>query len=138
MMINEYLALFPGSSRDKERFMALAEAILRQAVDLMDLVASMQPGFSFAGAEGLQLDMIADAIGLKRKSGMTDEAFRAYALSKLKLWTWDGTNAGIAAVLPEGVLLKDNDNATVTVTPAGTRKDILPVPAGVRVESGNG
>ena len=69
---------------------------------------------------------------------MTDEAFRAYALSKMKFWTWDGTNAGTAVVLPAGVTLKDNGNGTVTVSPAGTKKELLPVPAGVRVESGNG
>ena len=136
MNMNDYLSLFPGSSRDKPRLMALAEAILRQAVDLMNLVASLQPGFSFTEAEGAQLDAIAEAIGINRESGMTDEAFRAYALAKLKLWTWDGTNAGTAAVLPEGVTLTDNGNGTVTISPAGTRKDILPVPAGVRIESG--
>ena len=30
----EWLSLFPGASRDRSRFMALAEAILRQAEDL--------------------------------------------------------------------------------------------------------
>ena len=138
MNMNDYLSLFPGASRDKPRLMALAEAVLRQAVDLMDLIAALQPGFSFAEAEGIQLDAIAEAIGLSRKTGMTDEAFRAYALSKLKLWTWDGTNAGAAAVLPPGVTQTDNGDGTVTVSPAGTGKDLLPVPAGVRVESDNG
>ena len=64
---------------------------------------------------------------------MTDEAFRTYLLQKLKLWTWDGTNVNAPAVLPEGVTETDNQNGTVTVIPAGTRQDLLPVPAGVRV-----
>ena len=133
MVLNDYLALFPGASREKARFMALAEAVLQQAVDLMTLIESIQSGFSFATAEGSQLDAIAATVGLNRELGMTDEAFRAYLLQKLKLWTWDGTNVNAPAVLPEGVTETDNLDGTVTVSPAGTRQDLLPVPAGVRV-----
>ena len=113
--------------------MALAEAVLRQAVDLMNLVELIQPGYSFASAEGKQMDGIAEATGLERGNGMTDEAFRQYALQKLKLWAWDGTNEGVTDVLPEGVTETDNGNGTVTVSPAGTGQDLLPIPAGVRM-----
>ena len=127
----DYLQLFPGASREKPRFMALAQAVLRQAVDLMALIESIQSGFSFASADGKQLDAIAEAVGLSRESGMTDEAFRAYLLQKLKLWTWDGTNAGVPDVLPEGVTETGNLDGTVTVSPVGMDKKLLPVPAGV-------
>ena len=133
MNTEQYLVLFPGASQEKARFMALAEAVLQQAVDLMTLIESIQSGFSFATAEGSQLDAIAETVGLNRELGMTDEAFRAYLLQKLKLWTWDGTNVNAPAVLPEGVTETDNLDGTVTVSPAGTRQDLLPVPAGVRV-----
>ncbi len=135
MELNDYLALFPGASREKERFMALAQAVLRQAVDLMNLVEMIQPGYTFASAEGKQLDGIAEAVGLARENGMTDEAFRQYALQKLKLWAWDGTNEGVSDVLPQGVTETDNGNGTVTVSPAGTQKELLPVPAGVGIAS---
>ncbi|MBQ6514272.1 MAG: DUF2612 domain-containing protein [Clostridia bacterium] len=133
MNTEQYLVLFPGASREKPRLMALAEAVLQQAVDLMTLIDSIQSGFSFATAEGSQLDAIAETVGMNRELGMTDEAFRAYLLQKLKLWTWDGTNVNAPAVLPEGVTETDNQNGTVTVSPAGTRQDLLPVPAGVRM-----
>ena len=133
MDITKYLALFPGASRGKARFMALAEAVLRQAADLMALIGEIRSGFSFATAEGEQLDAISEAVGLSREYGMTDEAFRAYLLQKLKLWTWDGTNVNAPAVLPEGVTETDNRDGTVTVSPAGTRQDLLPIPAGVRM-----
>ena len=133
MDINDYLALFPGASREKPRFMALAQAVLQQVVDLMSLIETIQSGFSFAMAEGAQLDAIAEAVGLSREYGMTDEDFRAYLLQKLKLWTWDGTNVNAPAVLPEGVTETDNRDGTVTVSPAGTRQDLLPIPAGVRM-----
>ena len=133
MDLNGYLALFPGASREKPRFMALAQAVLQQVVDLMTLIETIQSGFSFATAVGSQLDAIAEAVGLSREYGMTDEDFRAYLLQKLKLWTWDGTNVNAPAVLPEGVTETDNRDGTVTVSPAGTRQDLLPVPAGVRM-----
>ena len=129
----DYLQLFPGASREKARFMALAEAVLRQAVDLMALIGEIRSGISFATAEGEQLDAIAAAVGLSRGLGMTDEAFRVYMLQKLKLWTWDGTNVNAPAVLPEGITETDNRDGTVTVSPAGTRQDLLPIPAGVRM-----
>ena len=133
MDLNDYLALFPGASREKPRFMALAQAVLQQVVDLMTLIETIQSGFSFATAVGSQLDAIAEAVGLSREYGMTDEDFRAYLLQKLKLWTWDGTNVNASAVLPEGVTETDNRDGTVTVSPAGTRQDLLPIPAGVRM-----
>ena len=132
MNLSDYLALFPGASRGKPRFMALAEAVLRQAADFLPLITSLQAGFSFSSAEGIRLDAVAEAAGLKREAGMTDEAFRQYALQKLKLWAWDGTNEGVSDVLPTGVTETDNQDGTVTVSPAGMGQDLLPVPAGVR------
>ena len=113
--------------------MALAEAVLSQAMDLVPLIASLQSGYSFSIAEGIQLDAIAEILGLKRDPGSTDEAFRQYLLDKLLLWTWDGTNEGVPAVLPAGVTESDNGNGTVMVNPSGTRADILPIPTGVRI-----
>ncbi|MCR5566752.1 MAG: DUF2612 domain-containing protein [Clostridiales bacterium] len=113
--------------------MELAEAVLSQVMDLVPLIASLQSGYSFTSAEGVQLDAIAEALGLQRDPGMTDADFRQYLLNKLLLWTWDGTNEGVPAVLPQGVTESDNGDGTVSVSPAGTREDILPVPAGVRI-----
>ena len=132
IQLSDYIALFPGASREKARFMALAEVLLSHAMDLVPLIASLQSGYSFASAEGVRLDAIAEALGLKRDPGMTDEAFRQYLLDKLILWTWDGTNEGVPAVLPQGVTEFDNGDGTVTFSPSGTRMDILPVPAGIR------
>ena len=129
----DYCSLFPGSSRGKTKFMALAEAVLKQCMDLAAVTAALQAGFSTASAVGVQLDAVAEAAGVVREAGMTDEAFREYLQAKLKLWTWDGTNGGIPAVLPEGVTVTDNQDGTVTVSPAGTGAELLPVPAGIRI-----
>ena len=141
--LSDYLSLFPASSRERPRFMALAEAVLRQAADLMTLAAALQPGYSFACAEGIQLDSMAEASGLKRAdlgTDVPDEAFRRYVLAKLALWTWDGINDTVPAVLEAaspGSILTDNGDGTVTINPGGTLpmgvKELFPVPAGVRV-----
>ena len=47
--------------------MALAGAVLRQAEDLVSVIEALQPAFSFAAAEGIQLDCEAEALGLKRR-----------------------------------------------------------------------
>ena len=134
MTLTDYLALFPGATREKARFMALAEAVLRQVTDLMALTEQIQSGFSFAAAEGKQLDDLAAAVGLARPApDCPDRDFRAYLLAKLALWTWDGTNETVQDVLDlalPGTRMTDNGNGTVTVT--GNR-ELVPVPAGVRV-----
>ncbi len=133
MTLTDYLSLFPGSSREHPRFMAFAESVLRQAADLLALTASLQSGFSFAAAEGKQLDDIAAAVGLVRPApDCPDREFRAYILAKLALWTWDGTNETVQEVLDlalPGTRMTDNGDGTVTVT--GDR-DLVPVPAGIK------
>ena len=139
----DWLSLFPGTSRDKPRCMALVEAVFRQVEDLTTLTAQLQSGLSFATAEGIQLDLLAKAVGLSRMdmgTDVPDETFRQYLLAKLALWTWDGTNKTVpevlAAALP-GSTQTDNGDGTVTIIPGGTlptnAKEMLPVPAGVRV-----
>ena len=138
----EWLSLFPGATRDRPRFMALAEAVLRQAEDLADLTAQLQTGFSFAEAEGVQLDQIAGAVGLNRTdigTDVPDETFRKYVLAKLALWTWDGTNKTVPEVLGialPGSTQTDNGDGTVTVTMTGSlpvEVEVLPIPAGIGI-----
>ena len=136
-----YLALFPGASRDRPRFMALAEAVLRQAADLITLTDGILSGFSFAAAEGKQLDALAEAVGLARAdlgTEVLDETFRRYLLAKLALWTWDGTNETVHAVLDialPGSIQRDNGDGTVTVTTDSglPPEKVFPFPAGVKI-----
>ena len=137
----DWLSLFPGASRDRPRFMALAEAVLRQVSDLLPLIAQLQSGFSFAEAEGMQLDQVAEAVGLSRPdigTNVSDEAFRQYLLAKLALWAWDGTNKTVSEVLHmalPGCTQTDNGNGTVTITGVNGEQaaKVAPVPAGVKL-----
>ena len=121
-----WLSLFPSASRSCPRFMALAEAILRQAADLAALAQSIVPGFSFATAVGGQLDALGASVSIPRQEGWDDETYRGVLLRKLKLWTWDGMNASVPDFLASGETLKDNGDGSVTVTTAS-----LPLPANV-------
>ena len=125
----DYLSLFSSSLREKPRFMALSAAVLRQVTDLQALVPFLESGFSFAHASGLQLDALGDSVSLPRPAGWSDGQYRAFLLRKLKVWSWDGTNAGVPAVLEDGEMMLDNLNGTVTVSPAD---GVFPVPMGVR------
>jgi len=140
MVLSDYLALFPGATREKARFMALAEAVLRQVTDLQEVIGTMNGAFSFAGAEGAQLDAFGEALGIRRAElgeDVPDSAFRQYIRGKLALRRWDGTNSTVKTELEEalpGRTETDNQDGTVTVTPDGDRwKTLLPVPAGITI-----
>ena len=145
MHLDDYLSLFPGSTREKARFMSLAGAVLHQVMDLQALVGELNAAFSPASAQGVQLDALGESLGLSRLDTMagaaaTDEVYRDFIRKKLIRWGWDGTNKsvpGIAEQLQAGSVEKDNQNGTVTVTGAGTQpatvKEIYPVTGGVRV-----
>ena len=129
-----YLSLFPAYTRDKPRFIALAEAVLRQVIDLMTLVPELASGFSFAHAEGVQLDALGGSVGITRQDGWDDESYRKVLLKKLRLFTWDGTNERAFDFMEEGETFADNDDGTVTVRtnaplPAG---EVMPVPLGIK------
>ena len=114
MSLVNYLNLFPPSSREKPRFMALAAAVLQQAAELQALIPSLESGFSFASAAGVQLDALGASVSIPRPSGWSDETYRDYLLQKLKTFSWNGLNDTVDSVLPSGTILTDNCNGTVT------------------------
>ena len=141
--MDEYLNLFPGSTREKSRFMAVASVLLQQVVDLQAVVGEVNVAFAPATALGVQLETLGESLGLSRldttAGAATDEVYRDFIQKKLIRWGWDGTNKsvpGIAEQLQTGSVEKDNLNGTVTITGAGTQpaavKEIYPVTAGVR------
>ena len=144
MHLDDYLSLFPGSTREKARFMSLAGAVLQQVMDLQAVVGELNAAFSPALAQGVQLDALGESLGLSRLdtsagAAATDEVYRDFIRKKLIRWGWDGTNKtvpGITEQIKAGSVEKDNLNGTVTVTGAGTQpaavKDLYPVTAGVR------
>ena len=144
MTLNDYLSLFPGSTREKQRFMALAAALLQQVTDLQTVVAQINDAYSPSSAWGAQLDALAASMDLSRLdtsdgAAVTDEAFRDFLQKKLIQWSWDGRNASVPELVEKiqpGAVQTDNMNGTVTVTGSiglpASAKDLFPVPGGVR------
>ena len=135
MSLQDYLSLFPAYTRSRPRFAALAEAILRQTVDLITLARSIAPGFCFANAVGVQLDALGGSVGIPRQEGWDDETYRSVLLRKLKIWTWDGMNGSVPDFLAAGETFKDNGDGSVTVTTGPLplpANELLPIPMGVK------
>ena len=135
MDLSFYLSLFPATVREMPRFMALAEALLRQVTDLAVLVNSINSGFSVGSAAGVQLDALGESFSIPRQEGWDDETYRSVLLRKLKRFAWDGTNETSFDDLLEGETFRDNDNGTVMVG-TGTlplpASELLPIPVGVK------
>ena len=135
-MEGSYLELFPGYTRGKARFMALAQAVLQQAVDLMALVPMTETGFSFGAAVGKQLNALGESVSIPRQEGWDDETYRAVLMKKLQIYTWDGTNETVSSYLDAGQAQHDNTNGTVTVQTGSTlplpTNELFPLPIGVR------
>ena len=135
--MTDYLSLFSAYVREKPRFMAQAEALLRQVSDLAALASSIHSGFSVRSAVGIQLDALGESFSIPRQEGWDDETYRSVLQRKLKRFAWDGTNETSFDFLLSGETFRDNDNGTVTV---GTdmlplpASELLPIPVGVKAE----
>ena len=144
MESGDYITLFPGSTREKARFMALAEALLLQVMGLQVVVGEINGAFAPESALGNQLDALAASLDLSRLdtsdgAAVADADFRDFIRKKLIQWSWNGTNMAVPAIvakIQQGASQTDNMNGTVTVTGAGTQpapvKDLFPITAGVR------
>ena len=142
--MNDYLSLFSGSIREKQRFMALASVVLGQVTDLQAVVGEINGAFAPETTQGAQLDALGTSLGLSRAETSTgvmasDAVFRDYIRKKLIRWGWDGTNGTVQDLVEKikpGAVETDNQNGTVTVTGAGSQpapvKELFPVPAGIR------
>ena len=130
----DYMTLFPGYTRDKPRFAALAAAVLQQVNDLIALIPELESGFSVAHAVGAQLDALGVSLSIPRQSGWNDETYRSILLRKLRRNQWNGLNSCAFEYVDEGETFTDNCNGTVTATTveAVPAKEVMPVPMGFK------
>ena len=136
-----YLELFTSAVRRKERFMALAGAILGQANDLMVLVREGFPqAYTLESAVGAQLDALGALADTPRPAGCGDEDYRFLLRARRAAQRWDGTNGGIPRTLEEAfpgrdARMTDNQDGSVTLRLAGPvpfpLDQLFPLPAGI-------
>ena len=130
----DYMTLFPGYTRDKPHFAALAAAVMQQVNDLIALVPELESGFSVAHAVGAQLDALGASLSIPRQSIWSDETYRSILLRKLRRNQWNGLNDSAFEYIDAGETFIDNCNGTVTAAtveavPAG---EVMPVPMGFK------
>ena len=106
----------------------------------MALAPGLMSGFSFACAEGIQLDALGESVSVSRRDGWDDETYRRVLLKKLRLFTWDGTNETSLDFVEDGEFFRDHSDGTVEAVtdlplPAA---EVLPVPIGVKAREGLG
>ncbi len=130
----DYMTLFPGYTRDKPRFAALAAAVLQQVNELMALVPALESGFSVAHAVGEQLDALGVSLSIPRQSGWNDETYRSILLRKLRRNQWNGLNDSAFEYIDVGETFIDNCNGTITATTveAVPAKEVMPIPMGFK------
>ncbi len=128
------MTLFPGYTRDKPRFAALAAAVLQQVNELMALVPALESGFSVAHAVGEQLDALGVSLSIPRQSGWNDETYRSILLRKLRRNQWNGLNDSAFEYIDVGETFIDNCNGTITATTveAVPAKEVMPIPMGFK------
>ena len=130
----DYMTLFPGYTRDKPHFAALAAAVLQQTTDLIALVPELESGFSVAHAVGIQLDVLGASLSIPRQSGWDDETYRSILQRKLRRNQWNGLNDSAFEYVDEGETFSDNCNGTVTASTveAVAANEVMPVPMGFK------
>ena len=130
----DYMTLFPGYTRDKPRFAALAAAVLQQVNELMALVPALESGFSVGQAVGVQLDALGASVSVSRQNGWDDETYRRILIRKLRQNQWNGLNDSAFDYVDEGETFTDNCNGTITATTveAVPAKEVMPVPMGFK------
>ena len=147
LSISYYLSLFPASSREKPRFVALASAVLSQAAELLSLIQSDIPSsYDLDSAAGSQLDTLGALLNVPRPKPSTPDAdYRILLRARAAVNHWDGTNGSLPAVLEsafpgQSARLIDNLDGTVTAFLSGSvpfaLADLFPVPAGIQLISG--
>ena len=144
IVINDYLNLFSPVHQEKPRFMALAEAVLSQAADLLALIQQSFPeALSLETAVGAQLDTLGGLLNIPRPAGASDADYRFLLNARIACRHWDGSNDTLPDVLARifpgrDVQLLDNQDGSVTARVSGTLpfplSELLPFPAGIQLK----
>ena len=145
LSLDFYLSLFPASSREKPRFLALASTVLSQAADLLSLIQTdFLSAFDLDSAAGSQLDTLGALLNVPRpKPSTPDTDYRMLLRARSAVNHWDGTNENLPSVLEaafpgRSASLTDNQDGTVSVSFSGEMPfpaaELFPVPAGIRIK----
>ena len=145
--LEKYLNLITSEHRVRPMYIAYVSALLKIAGDVEDLLASMSQYFVLDYAQGAQLDILANRVGVIRGE-YTDEQLRTLIKAAILRNTWNGSSSQAydtwKLVFP-GITMQIIKNTemekTVLIigTPTAEQKElmmsglIIPVAAGVKL-----
>lgn len=156
--IATYLDRITSEHKVQPKFMGLVAARLQPFIDLFECLEEMDKAFDLDTAEGEQLDVIGEYVGVKRllnfqpeyaDAVLTDPYYRMLLKAQISLNNWDGSVEGIKKiwgdVFPEyEIQIVDNQNMTMEARIIGLRQlfeselvqhgYITPKPMGVGVD----
>lgn len=143
--LDKYLNLITSEHRVRPKYIAYVSALLKIAGDVEDLLATMSQYFVLDSAQGAQLDILANRVGVTRGE-YTDDQLRTLIKAAILRNTWNGSSSQAYTtwkmVFP-GITMQIVENTgmekTVLIigTPTADQKDlmmsglIIPVAAGV-------
>lgn len=90
--LEKYLNLITSEHRVRPKYIAYVSALLKIAGDVEDLLASMSQYFILDSAQGAQLDILANRVGVIRGE-YTDEQLRTLIKAAILRNTWDGSSS---------------------------------------------
>ena len=153
-----YLSLVTPEHADKPKYMSMLRNTFKYTDDIFALAVDLDDKFDVDQAEGAQLDVVSEFVGVNRQvaydpyagvsSILNDHLFRTILKAKICQNMWQGGIDELtekwADVLPEYVLgIKDNMDMTMDVYMVGPTEPLLtellqkgyivPKPGGVRV-----
>lgn len=145
--LEKYLNLITSEHRVRPKYIAYVSALLKIAGDVEDLLASMSQYFILDSAQGAQLDILANRVGVIRGE-YTDEQLRTLIKAAILRNTWNGSSSQAydtwKLVFP-GITMQIIKNTemekTVLIigTPTAEQKElmmsglVIPVAAGVKL-----
>ncbi len=156
--ISTYLNRITSEHKVQPKFMGLVAARLEPLIDLFECLEEINKAFDLDTAEGKQLDIIGEYVGVKRllnfqpeyaDAVLTDPYYRMLLKAQISLNNWDGSIEGIKKiwgdVFPEyEIQIVDNQDMTMEARIIGLRQlfeselvqhgYISPKPMGVRVD----
>lgn len=157
-MNDKYLSLITSQYKGKPNFQSFLLSFLNKADDLWNCADTITQAFDIDNAEGAQLDILGEILGLSRQlnfqpqngpSTMTDEYYRLCLQCRVIYNSWDGSRKGLENSLQfafpsAAFILVDNQDMSINIVYQAGEADayslellnhgyMLPKPSGVRV-----
>lgn len=158
MLYEGYLDLITSEHRNKPKFAAMMEVLLRYTDPVMVTAFNLPDSFSVDTAVGTQLDILGTYLGRSRvmpfnaqngaSSILSDELYRILLKAMIAKMQWHGgieeLQTAWERLLPDiSISIRDNQDMTIDVSLVGVDDDqlreiiergyVIPKPQGVRV-----